>query len=584
MVNKYQRASQILSNLKLTSDNVEMSDCYYLCANKQNIKDLLSKDHQVIWGRRGTGKTTLLKAFTYYINYLQQEPNCVAIYIVMAKAIPLEEEIAAVTGDGSSLAVYIFSKLINRICDALEEIYNIRSGTMDSAAEKKFLDAFYELQDYLEIYQTCIQGGELSVDNLKSSEIKKEFGREVGAKINAAEGILNLCVNLFRSKTKTNNCKQSYAITGRIQFVLETDIISNLISLMLDALGITLTYICLDEYSEMDKISERPIQSKVAQLIKQVFFKDAKYSVKIATIWSKSKLHTRGGNRVEGIEYQQDIFEGPDLDIMFMEQNADIVNYFKELLVNAYLMGQENEIKDRGKNALYDYIESDIFSEAGLRHLICGSQGVSRTFVILAKSYLQHFVKEKSGQVKLSTVYEIIKHQYLEDVRSKIPYYTVYKSVDEYLSNNLCRYFLFTRDDYNRCKTLIKYLSSRGVFMQMPGHLTNRRIRDAYKLFVVHYGNYLDALESASSKKGRKVLEDDAKFEADGMLVPEYSDELITSPEKYIVKIPINAEKEAYCTECMKIIIDNSRGNRITCPDCGYIMLRFEEFIDEIAL
>lgn len=582
MVNIYERASQILSNLKLTSDNVDMADCYYLCANKQHIADLLGQDHQIIWGRRGTGKTTLLKAFTYNINYILQDPNRVAIYIVMAKAIPTEEEIASLTGDGSSLAIYVFSKLIGKICNALEDIYSVRSGAMDSDADRKFLDAFCVLQDYLDIYHTCIQGGEISVDNLKSSEIKRELGREVGARINATEGLWSFCVNWFRNKNRTSQYKQSFAVTGKIQFVLETEVISNLISQMLDALGITLAYICLDEYSEMDKISEFSIQSKVAQLIKQVFFKDARYSVKIATIWSRSKLHTRGGNRVEGIEYQQDIFEGPDLDIMFMEHNADIISYFKEVLVNTYLMGQD--VKDDEKSALSDYIESDIFSEPGLRHLICGSQGVSRTFVILVKTYLQRFIKDKSGPVKLATVYEIIKHHYLEDVRNKIPYYTLYKSVDKYLLKTLCRYFLFSRDDYNRCKPLIKYLTSRGVFMQMPGHLTAREIRDEYKLFVIHYGNYLDALESASSRRGRKILGEDAKLEVDGMLVPEYSCELIDSPEKYTVYIPKDAEKETYCTECRKIFVDNSNRNRALCPYCGHRMLRFGEFIDEVAL
>lgn len=582
MSNIYETASQILSNLKLTSDNVDMADCYNLCANKQHIVDLLSKDHQIIWGRRGTGKTTLMKAFTYNINYILHDPNSVAIYIVMAKVIPTEVEIATLTDDSNSLAVYVFSKLIGRICDALEDIYSVRSGVMDPDADKKFLDSFYRLQDYLEIYQTCIRGGELSVDNLKSSEIKKGLGSEVGTKINATEGIINFCMNLFQNKTKISNSKQSFAITGKIRFVLETAVISNLILQMLDALGITLAYICLDEYSEMDKISKHSIQSKVAQLIKQVFFKDARYSVKIATIWSRSKLHTRGGNRVEGIEYQQDIFGGPDLDIMFMEHNADVICYFKEVLVNTYLMGQE--VKDAEKNALSDYIESNIFSEPGLRHLICGSQGVSRTFVILVKTYLQRFIKGKNGPVKLGTVYEIIKHHYLEDVRNKIPYYTLYKSVDKYLSKSLCRYFLFTRDDYDRCKTLIKYLASRGVFMQMPGHLTDREIRNEYKLFMVHYGNYLDALESASSRRGRKALDEDAKLEADGMLVPEYSCGLIDSPEMYTVHIPENAEKEAYCTECRKIIVDNGKEDRVICPHCGHKMLRFGEFIDEVAL
>ena len=450
MANVYERATQILRNLKMSSDNIDMIDCYYLCANKQQLEELNVSDHQVIWGRRGTGKTTLLKAFTYDINYLQHEPSIIAMYIVMARVIPTKDEIDILTGDGSSLAVYVFSKLIDEICKELESVYNTRCGAMEGAAEERFLKTFYELQDYLKIYQTYIQGGELTIDNLKSDEIKKEIGHELGAEIKASKGILSSCINFFKRRSQTTNNKQSFSITGKLTFKLETQVISKLIVQMLDALGISLTYICLDEYSEIDKISEYSIQSKVAQLIKQVFFKNSMYSVKIATIWNRSKLHARGGNRVEGIEYQQDIFAGPDLDIMFMESNADVTNYFKEVLVNTYLMG--NEIKLEERNALADYFETDIFGKGGLRHLICGSQGVSRAFVILVKTYLQRFIKDRKGAVGLGKIYEIIKHQYLEDVRNKIPYYSLYKAIDKFIAENLCRYFLVTREDYNRCK------------------------------------------------------------------------------------------------------------------------------------
>ncbi len=582
MDNIYEIAAQILSNLKLTSDNVDMSDCYYLCANKQHIEDLQNKDHQIIWGRRGTGKTTLLKAFTHKINFILQEPEKISIYIVMAKIVPTEEEIASLEGDGSGLAVYVFSKLISQICNEIENIYDVRSATMDADAEKQFLKSFYELQDYLKVYHSYAKGGEVSVEELKSSEIKEEFVRQSGAKVKAEGNLVSFFLDFFRNKNKISNSKQSFLISGKIQFVLETEAINDLITKMLDALGINLAYICIDEYGEIDKVSEFSIQSKVAQLIKQVFFKDSRYSVKIATIWSHAKLHSRGGNRTEGIEYQQDIFTGPDLDIMFMENNADVINYFKEVLVNTYLMGRD--VSDKERNGLSSYIESDIFSEAGLRHIICGSQGISRTFVILAKTYLQRFIKEKSGPVKLGVVYEIIKHHYLEDVRNKIPYYTLYKEVDKYLSKNLCRYFLLSRADYNRCKAQIKYLASRGAFMQMPGHLTDREIRYDYKLFVIHYGNYLEAIESVSAKRGRKTLDGDSKLNADGMLVPEYTIDLIDTPEKYLVCIPVDAEKEIYCPQCGKMFFAGNTGNRVRCPNCNKEMLRFAEFIDEVAL
>ncbi len=212
MDNIYEIAAQILNNLKLTSDNVDMSDCYYLCANKQHIEDLQNKDHQIIWGRRGTGKTTLLKAFTYKINYILQEPEKTSIYIVMAKIVPTEEEIASLEGDGSGLAVYVFSKLIGQICNEIENIYDVRSSTMDADAEKQFLKSFYELQDYLKVYHSYAKGGEVSVEELKSSEIKEELVRQSGAKVKAEGTLASFFLDFFRNKNKTSNSKQSFLI------------------------------------------------------------------------------------------------------------------------------------------------------------------------------------------------------------------------------------------------------------------------------------------------------------------------------------------------------------------------------------
>lgn len=582
MNNVYKIATQILRNIKLSSDNVEMLDCYYLCANKQYIENLKTKDHQVIWGRRGTGKTTLQKAFVYDINFLQQEPTHIAIYIVMANTIPTDEEISLVIGDGNSLAVYVFSKLINEICNELEQIFNVRSSVLDDGSTKRFMDAYCELVDYIKIYKTCIQGGHLSVDSLNNKEFKKEFGRNFKGNIKITKEIFSLYLNILKGNSNIISGKETHSLTGVIKFRLETQIISELITKMLDALGIELLYICLDEYSEIDKVSEYTIQNKVAQLIKQVFFKSSRYSVKISTIWNNSKLHTRGGNRVEGIEYQQDIFAGPDLDIMFMEHNVDVITYFKEIIINTFSLG--DEIKEEEKKALTDYIEEQIFSREGFRHLICGSQGVSRAFVILAKAYVQRFIKEKSGPLKLSVVYEMIKHQYLEDVRNKVPYYSLYKEIDKFVFQKLYRYFLLKRTDYERCKSLIRLLAARGVFMQMPGHLTDRRLRDKYKLFLIHYGNYLDALESEDHyKKGRKQLIEDSKLEEEGVLIPEFTGELIDNPDLYTVNIPDNIENEIYCTNCKHIFVSEQKENEIACPYCNKKILRFSAFIDEFS-
>lgn len=581
MQNIYEKASQILSNLKFTSDNVDMIDCYYLCANKDLIEDLKTKDPQVIWGRRGTGKTTLLKAFTYDINLLQQDPSQMAFYIVMSNVIPTENEIESLSDDGGSLAVYVFIKLIAEIIKQLEKNYDLRQGVMEPDSENKFLNSYYTLSEYINKCKMKLQGCEITFENSESEQLNKEATTNIGLDVKAEKNYFTSLLNFVRGRKRTSIKSNTYSVSGQIQFKLDGQEIKERITEMLDAFNISTAYICLDEYSEIDKVSTFSIQSKVAQLIKQVFFKNSMYSVKIATIWNRSKLHSRGGNRIEGIEYQQDIFAGPDLDIMFMENNIDIINYFKEMLVNTYLMGLDINLEE--KKALSDYFENYMFGKAGLRHIICGSQGVSRSFAVLIKEYLKKFIKNKNGILKLGDVYQIIKHHYLEDVRNKIPYFKTYNAIEEYIKNSLCRYFLITKEDYDRCKTTIKYLSSKGLFMQVPGHLTDIQIRDKYKLFIIHYGNYLDALESASHKTGRKKITDDAKLEANGMLIPDYDRQLITNPKAYTISIPKDAEFEEYCTNCRKIFQNKSKV-RTTCPHCGDKITRFDSFVNDVAL
>ena len=573
----YECAEQIQRNIKFSSDNADFNECYWLCANKQHIEDLKTKNHQVIWGRRGTGKTTLQKAFVYEINAIQGKPDEVAFYVMMARMIPTDEEISMVT-DNSALALYVFMKLIHELQSQIAQQFDFRNSTMEHEQEEKFLRAYLDLNESLSLYQAGIQGGEVSIDNSDTTETKREAGTDIAVKSSGSLNILRAALELIRKNSKTQSTKQSMSIKGKISFKIETQKIEEYIRTMLESLGISLAYICLDEYSEIDKVSTHSIQSNVAQLIKQVFFKNILFSVKIATIWNNSKLHMRGGNRLSGIEYKQDIFPGPDLDTMFMSSNTEVVSYFKSVLVNTYCM--DNEYDHAERQALADYIETFIFGKTGLRHLICGSQGVSRSFVILVKTYLQQFLQERNHVVKLGKVYEMIKQQYMEDVRNKIPYFSVYRVINEYVAKTLRRYFLIKREDYDRCKDLIKYLAARGVYTQLPGHSTNREIRDDYKLFVIHYGNYLDAIESDGYKKGRKKLEEDAKLEANGMLLPDYDSAMLENPKEYTVKLPTDAEKESYCTKCRRIVITDASDDP-KCPECGRAIIGFSAFIDE---
>ncbi|MBQ3013115.1 MAG: hypothetical protein IJD74_06210 [Clostridia bacterium] len=572
-------AKQIFDNFIMSSDVVSYEDCYQLCADKSQINMLMGSDHQVIWGRRGTGKTTLQKAFTHYVNNVQSDSSLRSIYVMIAKMIPTTQELDITGNEDKTLPVYIFSKFLAEVISQLEQIYNQKN--LKKKDDDRFIRNYVDVVDIINNYRKKLMGLTITVNETQAVETQKGVGYNFGVDTNISPFLLNIDSNIKSKFEKTYRHNHSLSIQGALNFSIETQAISEKMENMITALGISRLYICIDEYAEMDKVSEFSVQSAVAQLIKQVFFKSPFFSIKISTIWNHSKLHDRGENKIQGIEYKHDIFPGPDLDIMFMKNNNDVIRYFKNLLLNTYALNHNVPVHDFA--ALGDFFENHIFGAKNLRCLICGSQGISRTFVVMAKQYLSAFLEGNGEPLKISTVYDMIKNQYIENVRIKIPHLMIDDCIQEFIYERKCRYFLISRNDYQRCKSTIKQLSTMGAFIQLPSHLTAARIRGKYKLFIINYGYYLEVMEESSRKKGIKILSEDGSLTFEDMLFPPCPEDLLNNPKDYCVTFPINSENEVYCPKCQKSFIAEKSKKIVDC-DCGNKIYKFNYFSEIVAL
>jgi hypothetical protein len=320
----------------------------------------------------------------------------------------------------------------------------------------------------------------------------------------------------------------------------------------------------LDEFSDIDKVTDGTysIQSQIAQLIKQVFLKSVYFSIKIATIWNYSKLSERNVQHFYGIEYKEDIFEGPDLDIMFLDSNEDALQFFKEIILNTYLLDIDEKEYQRLKtsNLCADIIDN-VFGENIFRHLVCGSQGIARSFTVLVRDYIKK-AKILNRRPGFDVVFRSIIDQYLDNVRNRIAYnLDVPKAINSFIDSHDSRYFLISKTDYDRCEIIVKFLASKNFFMQFPGHRTPRKLRDSNKLFLINYGNYLD---SRNSNLG--VLAQDSKLLNNGILFPALDEKMLIEPQNYTVVLPSKSESQYYCTSCGKIVYLNG-GN--ICPACN---------------
>ena len=60
MYTKLDVIHSIRNSLYFNSDNLSDEVCFYLCANKELLNILVDTENQLVFGKRGTGKTTLL--------------------------------------------------------------------------------------------------------------------------------------------------------------------------------------------------------------------------------------------------------------------------------------------------------------------------------------------------------------------------------------------------------------------------------------------------------------------------------------------------------------------------------------------
>lgn len=111
------------NHLLINSNSEDFENCYYKCANKNNVKDLYNRrDHEIIFGRRGTGKTTLLKALTYYTNFVESslcKKRC--FYVDMEDIIPNDYELRSVSNE--IIIIETYRKLLATVTDQFMSLW-----------------------------------------------------------------------------------------------------------------------------------------------------------------------------------------------------------------------------------------------------------------------------------------------------------------------------------------------------------------------------------------------------------------------------------------------------------------------------
>ncbi len=566
----------IMKSLAFKNANrLTFENCYNLCANKNKLDVLSSNENQVIFGRRGTGKTTLLKAFKHKIEAVDKKDGIACIYIDLHELFPSDSQ-WQIGLSKDDIVIYVVKEILNTILDNLRTRVEIWQDS-----KKRYGDNIEIYKYYYDLEELILNGKPVIVNRESKIEItstKKEINED-GSGVSFNIGTRGISINGGKEKQAEKERDEKYETneSQNIRYLLDVKKIRESILKILEIIGVEKLYLCIDEYTQIDKDIEFSIQPKVAQLLKQLFFVSEKFVVKIASVWNENRMQsrqTRDGKR-EGLEIGHDIYspKGLKLDEMFFDNNYDAEMFFKTMILNEYLVSSREEYNDRAKELMKDDIVNLLFVENSFKYIICGSQGIPRTFTRLLSACLEEIKNEKDSRITPEIIFKTVISDYNETVRSKIIYdASIFKQIDLYVSEKKKRFFLVDIDSYRRYGGEFEGFVALEALQQASSEELPRNIKNNFKLFYVHYGNYLEVLaeEHKSDKGSIKQLHIDTTKE-DGVLFPRIND--VDHYEKYVLSLEnIKIESKEYCTICRNYFNINDMAEENTCPSCGKVI------------
>jgi len=456
------------------------------------IDRFINVTNQVIFGRRGTGKTHLLLAVKEKLeNSFPQNEN-VVVYVDLSKVIPIIEETEENKTEYSLLVIQsIMDEVINCVTDNIKKVYGVGFFGNATTAESPKKQQLYDL---LSIFnKELIEGREIK------SLGKYRFSKEDVDNLNSSLSVSatpKLDVGVSRQSKRTTDSEN-------IKYVSVADLhkLIKQFSSIIPGLQIT---ILLDEFSEINK----EIQPYLAALIKRVVI-SANITVKIAAIPNRTNLQLRNDNII-GLEEGADIF-GFHLDNRYVYEinKQSTKKFFNKLLANHLHSIDDETFPDDNFNVLDEFLAPQALNE-----ILVATAGIPRDFLnIFINSYDNLLVNHTKVQKRISAKnirtacrlwYTTDKKEQVE--KNVIAHKLLNKILEDIVIAKKSSHFLVPKD-YSDIKAFQDLLDLRVLHLRKDNysHQDNKGI--IYNVYSVDYGSY-NSLEVTKNSLSTNSVED----------------------------------------------------------------------------
>jgi hypothetical protein len=466
------------------------------------IVQLNNNTNQIVYGRRGSGKTHVLRVLSEGAH-----PPTVAIYI----------DCRTLTSSGRTLAdapvrtraLAVFKDIVHELADVL-----LTSIVELVATEERSGRAFEALGNFTDELFALRYGPAVRREVVAESATTHEIHTRGEVRISAIPQV-EAAIGGKDNQEAIEAVTTSEAIDERVSF----GHFNFLLSKVLAEARIDSLIILIDEWAELEP-DEQPY---VAEYLKRAFFANSKVVIKIAALEYRSRFSIQDTGRTIGLETGGDIFANTDLDDYFLpDRNPDEVHkaYARLLARHLDTRMEGGEMTELGVTE--ENIQSRLFTQAPVFHeLVRASEGVPRDFINIFKSAFFDAKRRGRSTIDMEAIhtgsrqwYESDKRQNLSERQERL----LRRLVDEVIGKRRARCFML-QQDHSRHPMIRQLYDLRVIHRLRAGYSGRDRPGVRYDVFALDYGTYVDLRNTSAMPLPDFVL-DETVEDADEFAVP----------------------------------------------------------------
>jgi hypothetical protein len=442
------------------------------------LPQLSNANNQIFYGRRGTGKTHVLKVLQ---THLQARGDAVAVY-VDCRTLGSTSQFSDTTIPLPTRCLALFRDLLSPIHDALLE----RAVNAPTPQAYQTLDCLDRLSEAFVA----------PVKTYNETAVETERIQRVQATSDAHASLSATPVAQLSASSGTEDqtrVSATYEVTTRDKVVFPA--LHAALKECLDVAAVEL-FILLDEWSSLPA----DLQPYLAEFLKRGVLPVQRATIKIAALEHRSRFTEFVAGNPIGFEVGADVATAPDLDDYYVfDRNPDqlttvyadmLLKHLEVDLPDGY-MAQHYSISNGDRLASRMFTERATFVE-----LARAAEGVVRDLINIFTQAYFHAQRRGRETIDRQAVVEGARQWFEQDKQTHLDddmQLVLRRIVDDVIGTRRARSFLLPRE-LQRHPMIQRLFDARVLHQMQRGYADKDNPGVRYNIYTLDYGTYVDLL------------------------------------------------------------------------------------------